>query len=396
MKWVRVAVVPTALVAGAAALSVTPSDAATNHPCLMRVTVDRVSNVTYASGVERDKYNVKVTLDGRTQSAEVQRMVMPSSAAPRLVTKKLGSVGQLSAQLDSKKGRRGIAAVNGDFFWGQPIQGQSVLMQHGPSVSRGRPVRMGPDRMRVVGVDKDGKPFDGQVNVGGTVTYGSNVFDIDSLNWHFIRNGDVTVYTGAWSDVKVAKRPAGAVEWLIKKNKIADVRTGAETGRTVQPRTRIIAFGRDHAAVARKAKVGSPVTVAVRQDTTTGVTLREAVGRFHSLVEGGEVYLSCRSEFLYARPRTTVGWDANGNWMTLTVPGSGYDRNGMRIGGLGLAHEANVAKALGFVEASELDGGGSTTAVIRRADGNWDRVDGPDGIWQRPIPNSLIWVKPVK
>ena len=52
--------------------------------------------------------------------------------------------------------------------------------------------------------------------------------------------------------------------------------------------------------------------------------------------------------------------------MTLTLPGSGYDRNGYRIGGLGLAQEANVAKALGFVEASELDGGGSATAMVRR------------------------------
>ena len=80
--------------------------------------------------------------------------------------------------------------------------------------------------------------------------------------------------------------------------------------------------------------------------------------------------------------------------MTLSLPGSGYDRNGYRIGGLGLVQEANVAKALGFVEASELDGGGSTTAMVRRSDGNWDRVDDADNIWQRPVPNALIWVKP--
>ena len=80
--------------------------------------------------------------------------------------------------------------------------------------------------------------------------------------------------------------------------------------------------------------------------------------------------------------------------MTLTLPGSSYDRNGYRIGGLGLAQEANIAKALGFTDAVELDGGGSTTAFVRRADNDWDRVDDPDSLWQRPIPNALVWVKP--
>jgi hypothetical protein len=34
--------------------------------------------------------------------------------------------------------------------------------------------------------------------------------------------------------------------------------------------------------------------------------------------------------------------------------------------------------------------------MVRRSDGDWDRVDDPDHIYQRPVPNALIWVKPVK
>jgi hypothetical protein len=373
-----------------------PSDAASVTPCTMRVTLDRVSSTTYANGVVRQKYSAKVSWNDRSQTAEVQRMVMPSGAQPRLVTKKLGTLGQLRTQLDSNKGRRGIAAVNGDFFYGYRIDGRTVYLPRNASVTHGKAVRLGPVRTRVIGVDKAGNPFDAQVGVEGTVTHGSKVYQVDSLNWHAIGDAAVAVYTPAWADVSVAPRPSGVVEWVVARGKLVAVRTGAETGRTVQPHTKVIAFGQNFAQAARRANKGSAVEVKVAPDAPGRVQLQEAIGRGVALVKDANVALPCAGAWYLQRPRTTAGWDSSGNWMTLSVPGSGYDRNGYRIGGLGLAQEANVAVALGFVEAGELDGGGSTTALVRRADGNWDRVDDPDSLWQRPIPNALIWVQPKK
>ena len=63
-----------------AAAFVGPSDAAIAHPCTMNVTLNRVSSVTYGNGVERQKYNVKVSWSGNSQSAEVHRMTMPRDA----------------------------------------------------------------------------------------------------------------------------------------------------------------------------------------------------------------------------------------------------------------------------------------------------------------------------
>lgn len=384
------------MLVGAGALLGAPSDAAVSAPCTMRVTIDRISSVTYGNGVERNKYNVKVNWDNRSQSAEVHRMVMPPRAQPRLVTKKLGALGDLRAQLESPKGKRGIAAVNGDFFYGYRIENQTVYLPRNASVTRGKPVRMGTERTRVIGVDKNGTPFNGEVGIAGTVAHGQKVFQVDSLNWHVLGDAGVAIYTPAWTDVRSAKRPAGVVEWVVKKGKIIAVRTGNKTGKTVQPGTKVVAFGTKHAAAAKRAKTRSTALIAVSQDTPTGVPLKEAIGRGVSLIDAGKVDLPCAGAWYQQRPRTTVGWDADGNWMTLSLPGSGYDRNGYRIGGLGLAQEANVAIALGFVEADELDGGGSTTAMVRRADGDWDRVDDPDTLYQRPVPNSLIWVKPAK
>lgn len=395
-RWLRLVGMPTAVVVGAGALLGAPSNAASTAPCTMRVNIDRTSSVTYANGVERNVYQVKVSWADRSQTAVVHRMVMPAKAQPRLVTKKLGSVGNLKMQLDSPKGKRGIAAVNGDFFYDYSIDGQRVYLPRNASVTKGKPVRLGPERTRVVGIDKAGNPYDREVGIEGTVTHGSQVFAIDSLNWHTIADGGVAIYTPAWANVQDAHRPAGVVEWVVKKNRIIDVRSRGETGTTVKPHTKVVAFGKNHARVAKRAKVGSDALLAVQQSTAGGVQLQEAIGRGVSLVDTGEVALPCEGKWYQQRPRTTVGWGADGNWMTLSLPGSGYDRSGYRIGGLGLAQEANVAKALGFVEASELDGGGSTTAMVRRSDGGWDRVDDKDSIWQRPIPNALIWVKPAK
>ncbi len=400
MKWVRVVGMPTVMVVGAGALLGAPSDAAVAAPCTMRTTIDRTSSVTYGNGVERNEYTVKVnwTVNGtaRSQTAEVHRMVMPPRAQPRLVTKKLGALGDLRGQLESPKGKRGIAAVNGDFFYGYRIENQTVYLPRNASVTKGKPVRMGTERTRVIGIDKDGNPFNGEVGITGTVAHGQKVFNVDSLNWHVLGDNGVAIYTPAWTDVRDAKRPAGVVEWVVKQGKIIAVRTGAKTGKTVQPHTKIVAFGTKFATAAKRAKTRSAAIIAVRQDTTTGVPLKEAIGRGVSLVDAGAVDLPCEGLWYQQRPRTTVGWNANGDWMTLSLPGSGYDNNGYRIGGLGLAQEANVAVALGFVEADELDGGGSTTAMVRRSDGDWDRVDDPDTLWQRPVPNSMIWVKPAK
>ena len=396
MRWAKVVGAPTALVVAGGLLLVGPSDAATAHPCTMNVTLNRVSSVTYGNGVERQKYTVKVSWSGKSQTAEVHRMTMPPGSQPRLVTKKLGSLSQLRSQLESPKGKRGIAAINGDFFYGYNIGGQTVYLPRNASIRHGSPIRLGPERTRVVGVDKAGNPFNAEVGVRGTVTHGTKVFKIDSLNWQTIGDGAVAIYTPAWSDVSIAKRPAGVVEWVVRNGKLVDVRTGNRTGKSVKPHTKVVAFGKNFANAAKRAKERTPVVLKVKQNTPGKVELREAIGRGVSLVDAGQVDLPCAGMWNQQRPRTTVGWDAQGNWMTLSLPGSGYDRNGYRIGGLGLAQEANVAVALGFVEADELDGGGSTTALVRRADGDWDRVDDPDTLYQRPIPNALIWVKPTK
>lgn len=376
--------------AGLLTLPLTASVSAAG-PCVMTVVTKRVAHHALASGVVMDRYAVTVTRGRHDQTATVERLLMPKGSAPSLVTQPLGHLRTLAEQIRSR-GAHTVAAVNGDFFHLFATgRGRDVVLPVGASVSRGRVVRSASDPTSVVGVDTAGHPYAGTLATAGTVTYGTASYPVTGVNWHRLGSSSVLVLTPRWAGTGDAQRPAGVVEWVVARGRLTDVRTGDRRGLPVARGTRVVAFGSIPSATARNAVVGERVTVAVAQTTSTGVSLREAIGRRRTLVEGGTAVLSCNPVTVEPRPRTTVGWTTGGRWATLTVLGTGYDAQGYRFGGLGLAHEANLAAALGFRSAYELDGGGSTAAYVHRADSRWDRIDDTDTRWAREIPNGLVF-----
>ena len=381
---VSVLLVGTALLAG-------PDGAVAAGPCDMKVTTTRTSTQTYSSGVTLNTYNVKVTYGSKTQSGEVQRMVMPSGVGPMLVHRRLGWTATLRDQI-GEQAPKGVAAINGDFFYEYSTGQGRVVLPRAASVTGGTVVRADDEDMRVVGVDAKGKPYDGMMRVSGSVTRGGDSFTLSGVNWHWLGTKGVVVYTNDWADGAAARRPLAAVEWVVEGGRIKEVRSGATRGKDIAFGTKVVAFGSDYATAAKRARAGDTATIAMKQVTSTGVPLKEGVGRGAALVRNGAIAFTCSELTNEVRPRTTIGWTGSGRWATLIVPGTGYDSSGYRIGGLGLPQEANVAKALGFSSADEVDGGGSVTSYVRRGDKSWDRVDDLDSRWARPIPNGLAFV----
>ena len=391
LRRTRQAVAATAVVAAAVVgLNVPGGVAATT--CTMTVSKSAVVTRTYATGVTWREYRVRVTRGSSTQTALVQLTTMPTGAKPRLMYKRLGWVDEIRDQVKAQF-PRAVAAVNGGFFYEYRFAtGGSAILPRDGSVASGQILRAGATTTSVVGVDTAGRPYVGSLGVSGKVTSKVGSYTLTGVNWHSIGDRGVVLYTPTWAD-SGARRPAGSVEWVLRAdNTIAEVRIGATRGAPVAANTRVVAFGTRWADTARKARPGDSVSAAFKQVTSTGVTLAEAVGRGRQLVSGGTVALDCAVHSTEPRPRTTVGWTSKGRWMTLIVPGSGYDSSGYRIGGLSITAEANVAKALGFSSAVEVDGGGSVTSYLRTNSGVWDRVDDADSQWQRPVPNGLAFV----
>ena len=80
-------------------------------------------------------------------------------------------------------------------------------------------------------------------------------------------------------------------------------------------------------------------------------------------------------------PRTIAGVDAQGRTVLVTVDGRSTDDLGLSI-----PEAADVARSLGLVDAINLDGGGSTTMVLRG-----ELISRPsDGSGERPVGDALL------
>ena len=314
----------------------------------------------------------------RSQTADVHRMVMPPTAEPRLVTKKLGTLGDLhgaarepQGQARNRSGQRRLLLR---------------LLDRRASGSTFRATPRSPRASRCA-LDPNARVSWASTRTATRTTARSasmarwhtatQVFAIDSLNWHSISDAGVAIYTPAWADVQDAKRPAGVVEWVVKKNKIIDVRTGTPDrqdrqgphqggGLRKEPRRR-------WPSVPRCA---APLWWRSSRAQQAACSLREAIGRGVSLVDAGEVALPCEGKWYQQRPRTTVGWDARRQL---------DDALRCRAAGTTAAATASAVSAWRRRPTSPRHwvssrrpssmAAGRPRAMVRRSDGAWDRVD---------------------
>lgn len=130
-------------------------------------------------------------------------------------------------------------------------------------------------------------------------------------------------------------------------------------------------------------EVGDAVDVDYRLAAADGAAMRFAVGGFPILRD--RTPLPDRYPDTLA-PRTAAGFNANGQQLILVaVDGRSSGSVGMAVGEL-----AVLLRDLGAVAAVNLDGGGSTALVARRAGGSEVAVrNAPSDGAERPVPNGI-------
>ena len=131
--------------------------------------------------------------------------------------------------------------------------------------------------------------------------------------------------------------------------------------------------------------VGSQVEIEVRDPSGMFSNVREAMGVYNPIVEGGRVVTSATG----INPRTAIGITADGSVLLYVVDGRQASSRG-----LGLVDLANHMIALGSVYAFNLDGGGSTTMHARfpGVDTSPTLKNSPSDNAQRRVANGLIFV----
>lgn len=286
-----------------------------------------------------------------------------------------------------------VGAINGDFFvfGGAPI---NVQVQNGEILQR-------PINKSTVGFDVVNRPmidivsFSGELMVNGASRQINGVNETRYTNSLIMYNSFIGSATGTnqWG-VEVAVHPID--EWIVNDTircVVDSIVSGV--GNMTISKGGVVLSGHGDAATFLKNNISNNDTVKIIVSLTPGLPkLKEMIGGFPRIVYNGSDYVDLGYQIeggpshTYERhPRTGVGFSRDSSTLYLvTVDGRqpGFS-NGMTL------HEfAHLMLDLGCYQAINLDGGGSTTMVVRQA-----IVNSPSEP-ERSVSNSLMVISSAK
>ncbi len=297
----------------------------------------------------------------------------------------------------SSEGKEVIAAINADFFHGN-YQAVGLFIDEG-MIWKGPWVGVGERKGKIRSVyafDDQGNHFIGlpEFSVKLENADGSYLL-IDRVNFHEnssyatifnSKRGDRTQELRKNQKQIVLSNPSG--EWLPNKTTqvtVTDINT--ESTHALDDTTLVI-----HAdtPLPEWLKTGSELQLNATLEGLEGVVVG-AVGGIPRLLKDGEVVVETASEEeainqsfgTTKHPRTALGLKEDGKTLVwITVDG----RQPGRSIGIGLNDLAEMMKEMGCIDAINLDGGGSTSMVVRGQTANFPS----DATGPRAVSNGLI------
>jgi len=269
-----------------------------------------------------------------------------------------------------------VAGVNGDFY---------------DIGDTGAPLGLGQDRQRgllhgrragynsAFYIDAAGDPHIGFLSLQASVTHHPEL-DVTNLNSPFVAPGGIGIYSPRWG------RTAGYRVTDGRKRNVRMVRLRHGTvraSRTDLPQDRKIRgtllIGRGDGAEALE---GLAVGSRARARWALPEPPQMAITGNVFLVRDGLINVT---DDRVLHPRTAVGIDNDtGEVLVLAIDGrQSFSR------GYTMVELANLMIDLGADSALNLDGGGSTTMVAKKASGKTGVVNNPSDGYQRSVANAL-------
>ena len=240
-------------------------------------------------------------------------------------------------------------------------------------------------------------------NLAGSVRIGSHSYAISGLNWQSLASNGVAVYNRAWGRTR---HPGGPVALVVAGGKVIARRTGSSTTLPAASGQTILTAPKGaYANALAVVKVGTAVTTTMREVGTTvwdPYPHSKVADPSGMLMAGGTLVrygvnniLTCSGAGEEVRPRTVVGFLPNGDLLVVAMSGRALV-NGVRWGGATNHQAADYMVRLGARIAVKLDGGTSTTMLVRlKVGGPLYRLDRRAGDYQRPTPDSLAFLAPI-
>ena len=297
-----------------------------------------------------------------------------------------GALGNRKTVSQMAAGNDAIAAVNGDFGSnnGRPAHPMVVdddLVQTSP--------QMGP----LVAVRRDERDaFVGKPALEITATEASTgaTLTIDRWNEGPPAAGEVAAYSPIGGTVEPAPDYQCSARLQPLGRETPDGDGVLQDFTVAQTGCPFDGFGRGEGVVLSAAPatdeatqlLAMPIGEVVRIRWSMGWNASDVIGGMPILVQDGRnVAPSCSTSVCRRNPRTAVGWTGNGRVLLVVVDG----RRANWSRGATLREMAEIMRDLGAVQALNLDGGGSSTMVVRG-----DVVNKPSDGRERKITNAVL------
>lgn len=300
------------------------------------------------------------------------------------------TVSAMAARHDAGRGRRTVAAFNGDFFdideTGAPL-GPAVdhgRMPHSPALGTSASAGFGPAAA--------GRVLD--LYFAGTLTLPGGTERLDGRDAANVPANGIGAYDSGWGTadraLAVDQDPA-ATEVTVRGGRITAV--SGRPGKGPVPRGATVLLGRDAGArTLARLHPGDRVSLAYHARTGDGSRMpRTAIGGRGLLVVDGVAQNWEGRPNNEAAPRTAVGFSKDGSTLhVLTVDGRQAASDGVTLTEL-----ARMMRTLGAYNALNLDGGGSSTLLAREPGARSLRLENsPSDGAEREVPNGLALTAP--
>lgn len=267
---------------------------------------------------------------------------------------------------------KAVAAINGAYFTsrGDPI---------GTLIINRRLISSPLYKRSVFGVTEDDSIIFGNPDFSGVLRSGELSVKIDAVNQP--RRGEgLVVFTPEYSRSTLTDEPG--VELVLVKGKIVGIH---EQNALIPPDGVVISAGGSKAAELDGLQLGQSVELDYSIDQPWN-TIRHAVCGGPRLIENGRLSINGKEEkfdhsIVYGRhPRTAVALTFDGDLLMVVVDGRTQRNAGMKLEEL-----ATYLRTLGARHAINLDGGGSSSMIIKGR-----TVNAPSDGCERRISNGIL------
>lgn len=301
---------------------------------------------------------IEVELDHHVEGRKVLELIgksVPSTGVELKVVHAKDTLKGLAKVSDIAARYNAFVAINGGFFSGSgdPL---GLLIENGELVSA--PLY---DRT-AWGIDQDGQMRMEPVSLKADVEINGQVYPVAGFN-RLRGTEELVLYNHYYG------KSTGTNQWgkelIIDNDQVIAIRTNDTT---IPKKGYVLSgHGKTYMTLFNNLKVGDTVKVRVKLSPDwLGEGIVQGLGGGPRLVKDGQVMITGKAErfqadILYGRaPRTALGITADNHLLMVAIDGRSEDSIGMS-----LQEMAELMVALGAQQAMNLDGGKSTTFVLR-------------------------------